>query len=57
MLPEPVRTLRLATIHYGLERVSGRKFNVIIDRSGSMGEPMPGTGMEKVSVATALAIS
>ncbi|BDR92244.1 vWA domain-containing protein [Vulcanisaeta souniana] len=57
IMPEPVRALRLATIHYGFERVSGRRFNVVIDRSGSMGEPMPGSRIEKVSVATAVAIS
>ncbi|WP_054844647.1 vWA domain-containing protein [Vulcanisaeta souniana] len=30
---------------------------MVIDRSGSMGEPMPGSRIEKVSVATAVAIS
>lgn len=57
MYPEPLRTLRMVTQHLGIEKHGGRRFNIYIDRSGSMGELMPNSQFEKVSIAAAVAIS
>ena len=57
LYPEPIRSIRLVTQHLAMERRSGRRFNIYIDRSGSMAGYMPGSSIEKVSVAAALAIS
>ena len=56
MYPEPLKTLRMVTQHLSVERRGGKRFNIYIDRSGSMGELMPGTQFEKVSIAAAVAI-